>query len=257
MPGNEKDVVVYLFRNIGKICLPGLGLVKSLSIPGKGIIRNVDDCIKITSDNAVKKADILINDVGVSIKQKGASFLYNRLQRATLETFFYNLHYTNIDNKLRRIDQEISDFHNLLLNSRNRPWSTFFSEQEFKLLLYFLMMVGSANIGQSRFPAKFILEAPVASISQEEINFLTYDEYFQKYKFDISIAIRRSWVGQNSKSENKRSLGLIKKKENTPWVFSTIAGTPRTGWMEFTPVSQRRTVYYLMIEKTTEHKVKL
>lgn len=254
MPGNENNVVVFLFQNIYRASLPGLGLIRSVSIPGVGNIRDIKDCLKLTPDNSAKKADILINDVGVSIKQKGGSFLYNRLQRAGLRNVFSLLHYINIEQKLIVIDKEVADFHNSQLDRRDRLWSTFFLESEFKDLLHYLMMVGSGTTGPSRFPAQFILEAPKSGISFNDLNFYTFDEYFEKYKSDIFVSIRRGWVGQKSESEHTRALGLIKKKENFPWVFSTVTGTPRSGWRESVPVTEWKTVYYLMIEKKSPSK---
>ena len=195
MPGNELDVIIFLYENIGKIVLTHIGVVQTLSLPGKGHIYNIADCHKGTSDDSRKKADISINDIGVSIKQEGGCNLYNRLQRANLKDIFTHLGYDDVEEKLSIIDKEVVNFHNQQLEKRNRPWQTFFSETEFKDLLHFLMMIGSGNMKVSSYPAELILEAPKNIISNESINVYTFDEYFEKYKNNISIAIRRGWIG--------------------------------------------------------------
>jgi hypothetical protein len=135
------------------------------------------------------------------------------------------------------------------LEKRNRPWQDFFNENDFKALVKFLMVEGSPNIGFSSHAAEFILEAPAHSISESNINIFTFDEYFEEYKNSLKIAIRRQWIGQSSDSEHKRASGLIKKTENVPWIFNEAVGTPRDGWREGFPAKERKTVYFLMIEK--------
>ena len=81
------------------------------------------------------------------------------------------------------------------------------------------------------------------------IRVYTFEEYFEKYKEDLKVGIRRQWVGQSSDSEHGRALGLSQKLENAAWVFNDIVGTPRTGWRTNFPYDRRKTVYFLMIEK--------
>jgi hypothetical protein len=159
------------------------------------------------------------------------------------------LNFSDPEGLLFKIDSEVNGFHNGNVEGRNRPWNSFFSETEFKSLLHFLMMEGSPNKGFSNDPAKLILEGPRTIISPQSISVYTFEEYFDKYKEKFVIAIRRQWVGQKSKSENSRAKGLAKKTENAPWIFDSVVGQPTTGWDEVTPVSERRTVYFLMIEK--------
>ena len=111
------------------------------------------------------------------------------------------------------------------------------------------MVQGSPNVGFSSHPAEFVLEAPASNPSQTNINVFTFYEYFEEYKDKIKIAIRRQWVGQDSRSEHGRAVGLAEKKENAPWVFNEAVGTPRSGWKRSIPASERKTVYFLMLEK--------
>ena len=126
-----------------------------------------------------------------------------------------------------------------------------FSEDEFQLLLNHLMMEvgrGLKTLDATLRP-QFILEAPKENINANNISFYSFDEYFHKYKKYLKIAIRRSWIGQASKHEHGRAFGLNKIPSNKPWVFESISGEPDTGWNPNIPVSERRTVYYIMFEK--------
>lgn len=253
LPGNELDVCRFLLSNIGQITLDHIGVVETIGAPsiGPGVIEinGIEEINQIRPDDSRKKADIYINGKGVSIKQIGSSFSYNRLQRANLIDIYSYLNFNNIDQKLDQIDNEVKRFHDGLLDRRNRRWQEFFSERDFSSLLEFLMMKGSGNYWLSEHPAEFILEAPAYNISLNGISFYTFEEYFEKYKDNFKIAIRRGWIGQASNSEHKRAVGLANKQGNRPWVFDSVSGTPRSGWRnDFTP-EQRRTVYYLMIEK--------
>jgi len=119
-----------------------------------------------------------------------------------------------------------------------------------KLLLKFLMMDGSINLKESDFPASYILTMPKLDLRSDNVHCYTFDEYFKCYKDKIFVSIRRQWVGQSSKSEHKRALGLSKKVGNTPWVFNDVVGSPRTGWRNESevPKSDRKTVYIIFIE---------
>lgn len=255
MPGNEKDIARYLVLNKGRISIGQLGIVNSVGAPSLGEsgcteidnASDVDGCL--STEDSRKKADIYINNRGVSLKQAGSSFLYNRLQRANILEVFTLLGFSNPESMLQRLDKEVSDFHKGNLKRRNRPWQDFFNEEDFKALVKFLMVQGSPNVGFSSHPAEFVLEAPASNPSEANINVFTFDEYFEEYKNKIKIAIRRQWVGQDSKSEHGRAVGLAEKKGNTPWVFNEIVGTPRSGWIRGFPASERKTVYFLMLEK--------
>lgn len=254
MPGNELEIGRFLLNNIGKIALPHFGQLASIgapnpSRPGFTPITTPAKINLLSSEDSRKKADIYINNCGVSLKQTGSTFSYNRLQRANLQDVYLILGFDSIEQRLLSIDKEVERFHRGLLNRRNRPWEDFFKEDDFKSLLEFLMMKGSPNVGLSHHPAEFILEAPPLNISANSISLYTFDEYFNKYKQDFKIAIRRQWVGQASNSEHGRALGLVRKLGNAPWVYKDIAGEPRTGWRSNFSKEARRTVYFLMIEK--------
>jgi len=254
MPGNELVICEFLLGNIKKVKLKHTGEIKTIGAPssnqsGFTTITRFEEIDMISSEDAKKKADIYINSKGVSLKQTGSSFSYNRLQRANLYKLYSLLGFSDIDKKLLQIDTEVKKFHEGLLDKRNRPWQDFFSEDGFKTLLEFLMMKGSPGKGLSSNPASLILEAPANNISVDNISVYTFDEYFEKYMPKFKIAIRRQWVGQSSKSEHGRASGLVKKPGNAPWVFDNVIGEPSTGWRSDFPSEERKTVYFLMIEK--------
>jgi hypothetical protein len=261
MPGNEIEITKYLVRNKGMFSLHHLNTVISVGAPSPEPahyieLNNLSDIERnLAPEEAGKKADIYINGHGVSLKQSGANFSYNRLQRANLIDVFNSLNLSNSNSILKRLDQEVEMFHTGQLDRRNRPWNSFFEESEFKKLIKFLMMEGSPNEGVSSHPAKFILEAPSINISADNINIYTFDEYFDKYKENFKIAIRRQWIGQASNSEHTRAVGLAKKPDNAPWVFNNVVGEPNMHrvtnrrWRADTPKGKRKTVYFLMLEK--------
>ena len=249
MPGNELLICDFLLNNVGRVDLRHLGVINSLGSPnGKGIIA-IKSSRDVSPEDSSKKADIYINGLGVSLKQMGGGFSFNRLQRASLSNVYSFLGFSGISAKLHQIDAEVRDFHNGLLERRNRPWEDFFSESDFKIFLEFLMMRGSPSAKVSHHPASLILEAPSSNISEDNISVHTFEEYFESYKRTFKIAIRRQWIGQSSNSEHTRAVGIAKKTGNAQWVFNNIVGAPRSGWRSTVAPQERKTVYFLMIEK--------
>lgn len=250
MPGNEATVVDYLINNIGSLRLNHLGLINQIQNPGaNGQLIDITSTDLLRTEDAGKKADIFINGKGVSIKQSGSSFLYNRLQRAEMLKIFTSLGFSNPANTLSKMDGLIQKFQNGEFESRDRHWSEGFNEPDFMSLLEFLMMKGSPNLGISAHPADFVLTAPKTNITPNKMSCDTFNEYFTKYKDVIYLSLRRQWVGQSSNSEHTRATGLANKPDNGPWVFKEIVGSPRTGWRseaEF-PLKDRRTVYMIFL----------
>ena len=134
MPGNEKEVAKFLVLRKGKIALKYLGVVNLIEVPvrsGKGSIeindaKDVEHCL--STQDSRKKADIYINHRGISIKQCGASFLYNRLQRAEVIKIFTHLRFKNAEFILLSLDREVKSFHlgnltgdNLVAERRDEP----------------------------------------------------------------------------------------------------------------------------------------
>lgn len=260
MAGNELKVCEFIFDNLSSLNLKHLGKIYEIATPIKGasdlkIIQSDKDLSEVSTESSSKKADIFLNRSGVSIKQTGGSFSFNRIQRANIINLYQQLKFTDIQNKLSLLDEGIKQFHQGLLTTRNVPWSNFLSEQEFKNLLEFLMMKGSPNLGLSEYPAQYILEAPKNNIDKNNVNLYSFNEYFDLYKNKLSIAIRRQWIGQESESEHKRALSLSKKANNLPWVFDEVVGEPKNHktigkrWRDDFPINERKTVYFLMIEK--------
>lgn len=250
MAGNEKLVVNFLIEKINQIKINHLDLVTKIQNPiQNGQLTDITSSQSISTANATKKADLFINGFGVSIKQSGSSFLYNRLQRAELLKVFKNLHLSDPQKSLKKMDELINNFHDGNFDCRDRHWSEGFTERDFLLLLEFLMMQGSPNKGKSKFPAQFILTAPSKNLSEDNISCLTFDEYFKKYKENIYLSLRRQWIGQKSKTEHQRALSISKKPENSSWVFNSIQGEP-DAWrtQEEFPIEKRRTVYMISIQ---------
>lgn len=256
MAGNENETLSFLVKNLNKITLKHLGLISKIQTPTKsGLfdLNTLKDVAENKTEDADKKADVLINDYGVSMKQAGGSFAFNRLQRTNLLDVFKMLNFNNPENVLSKLDSEVNKFHDGLLNSRSRPWSECFSEEEFYQLTKFLMTVGSPNKGKSAYPADFIMVSPKYNITENNIEVFTFDEYFSAFKNSLTVSIRRQWYGQISESEHNRAKALMNKPGNQKWVYKNFTGqpNPRNGevWRKGIPESERREVYFIMIEK--------
>ena len=250
MAGNEQLVVDYLIKNKNSLTLNHLGSINRIQNPGaNGQLIDITSTDLLRTEDAGKKADIFINGKGISIKQTGSSFLYNRLQRAEMLKVFTSLGFSNPSHNLSKMDGLIQKFQNGEFESRDRHWSEGFNEADFASLLEFLMMKGSPNLGVSAHPADFVLTAPKTNITPNKISCDTFNEYFTKYKEVIYLSLRRQWVGQSSNSEHTRATGLSNKPDNGPWVFKEIVGSPRTGWRSETefPLQNRRTVYMIFL----------
>jgi hypothetical protein len=249
MAGNEALVVDYLLKSQNSISINHLGVINRIQNPGaNGQLFDIASTKLLRTEDSGKKADIYLNGKGVSIKQSGASNLYNRFQRSEMIELFTLLKFKDPNKILSKIDGLINKFHNGELPSRDRPWIEGFDPVEFKVLLEFLMMKGSPNYGISNHPAEYILTAPKTNITAKKIYCDTFEEYFTKNKDFIYLSLRRQWIGQASKTEHARALGLTHKPNNMPWVFNTISGKPR-GWKseEEIPINDRRTVYMTFI----------
>jgi hypothetical protein len=232
-----------------------LGLIEAIAVPstnsrGAYRINSIADIGMLHSDDSGKKADIYLNGVGVSVKQAGSIFGFNRLQRALAPALFKLIGFDHIDEMLAKLDEGVRCFHVGGYETRSRPWSEFFVEDDFKTILEYLMMKGSPKLGLSQHPAELILEAGLLAVEPEQwqMDVYTFDEYYKKNRDNFTIAIRRSWYGQASDSEHNRAKSLINNPDNAPWVFNGASGTPTSGWRSDIPASERKTVYYLMFE---------
>lgn len=248
MAGNEKSIAVFLLENKSNLSLDHLGKIKTLHTPTNEnpielrTVQDVEDFLR--PDSAQKKADVLINRQGISLKQTGGSKAFNKFQRKWAKSFFEILKFNNVSKKISNLDKAVSEFHHGDC-LRSYPWNKIFSTEEYKKLLHHLMMLGN-QYEMSPHPAELLITAPKKNISFQNIHCYTFDEYFEKYKDLSFLAIRRTWTNQNSSSESRRAKGIAKIKENEPWVFNEIVGSPASG---FNPNEKdKRTVYYLDIE---------
>lgn len=249
MPGNESAVIKFLLENLGNCDLPHIGKLTHIGNPGSnGGIETVFDASQVHSDNANKKADIYLNNRGISIKQSGANFSFNRIQRKFLPKFFETINLSRPALYTFKLDNLVHEFHNGNLQSRNQPWDLVFNQSDFFRLLRYLMLTGSPK-GVSPHPAELILSAPAILSSVEQMALQTFEEYFESNRDHISLSIRRQWVGQSSDSEHKRATGIATDMGNNPWVFHKVVGEPNSGWRQDWPVEDRKTVYFLMLEE--------
>jgi hypothetical protein len=251
MPGNEIEVIKYFISNMNRITLPHLGLIQSVGYYKNRCfveIHDIKDISSVSSNNSYKKADIYLNRKGVSIKQSGSVFDFNRLQRAELPALLSLLDISNISGIIQKLDDEIDQFNQGLISPRDRDWREIFSEVDFKKILKYLMMEGSPNVGISDDPAEFILEAPT-DIRMNTIKVYSFVEYFEYNKDHFKISLRRQWIGQSSRSEHGRAVSLARKEENRRWMYDHWTGGPRS-WKTDFPEDKRKVIYFLMFSKT-------
>ncbi len=109
MPGNELEVCKFLLANLGQLNLKHLGMINQIAAPIKKsadlkIIVSEKDLAEVSTQDSGKKADIYLNQNGVSIKQTGGSFSFNRIQRANIYNLYKQLNLADIENKLDLLD---------------------------------------------------------------------------------------------------------------------------------------------------------
>lgn len=248
MPGNEISIVKFLIEYKNHIFLKYLGKISKIHTPTKdGLIElqtvnDVDNYQK--ADSSQKKADIYINNIGISLKQRGGSKAFNKFQRKWAFNFFNYLDFDDIEIKISNLDKAVNDFHNGLLQSRNYPWKKIFTEDEFKKLLRHLMMKGNQH-ADSEHPAEYIITADKIP-DLDSLKLYSFDDYFIKNKNSSSIAIRRVWTNMASKSESGRAKSISRDPGNKNWVFDNIVGNPSSGFNKSEAI--KKTVYYLDIE---------
>ena len=248
MPGNEINLVKFLVQNKNHIKLKHLNGIEIIQTPTKTGLMNLetehDVDLHQKEDSRSKKADIYINGQGISLKQTGGSKAYNKFRRELAEDFFNFLGFDGIQHKIDLLDKAIKQFHDGQLKSRNYPWENIFSNSEYKKLLSHLMMIGNQN-SFSDHQAKLIITSDKIP-SHESLKVYTFEEYFESHKKFSSLAIRRIWTNQASKSESNRAKRIAAKPQNSKWVFNNIVGEPRNGFNQSEKI--KKTVYYLDIE---------
>ena len=253
MPGNEEQLLKFFAETIEQnlsIDLPVIGKLNSVSVPTKdGLhrINSVSELESFSSNDRYKKADIYLNNIGVSVKEHSAP-LYNKIQRKHLANLLdqllgsspRNLEIINkLDDAVRKVNEG---------SNRDIKWNTIFSQDEFYQILNFLMMRGYADLKESLHPAELILVAPkITEMSNvNEVTLLSFSEFFDNYKENIVIAARRIWLGSKSNIENKRAKSMLKSIDNQSWVYEKISGAPRS-WDPQFPIHDRKEIFYLNI----------
>ena len=262
MSRNRRNVVKYLVRNQPK--LNHLGTVTKLSVPNKDdiiVINSEADVDKfVRTKSPIKNADIYINNVGVVVKQIGHSLPYNKLERANIVDIFGLDEFKKPEEILIRLDELVDKFHKKIIVGRARDWRECFDVDEYRYLLEFLMMKGNQYHGLSSHQADFILEVPSYLTSDEQLRMFTFDEYFDEHIDAQKVSVRRAWYGQASKIEHDRANTFMGKAGNIKWVYDEVSGEPnynsrtRTRWQDKVAERDRKTVYYLMMEKCTQVK---
>ena len=81
--------------------------------------QKLNDLAFVSTQDSRKKADIYLNGHGISIKQIGGSFSFNRIQRANIANLYEQLEFTDIETKLALIDRDVYKFHQNLLTTRD------------------------------------------------------------------------------------------------------------------------------------------
>ena len=251
MAGNEKKILSFFLKekNQGR-SLKYLGKIHSIKIPYKKelIELNANNIEKFHSDDSRKKADVLINEKGCSLKQKGKSFLFNRLYKRDIEVFFNKFfNPKKSKNIINKIDNKIKECHSGKIK-QNFNFLDVMTEIEFKKILYYLMTEGSPNFGKSNAAAEFIIEGEKNIKTSQDISIFKFDEYFEKKKDKITFRIYRQFYGNKSKTEHRRAKKILSDDRNKAWCFDNIVGSPKA-WRTEINEKDRKTVYMLSLEK--------
>ena len=142
MPGNEIETIKYILKYSGTLTLQHIGSIKEIGAPSSipkqyTLVTSAKDIDKfVSSNNSMKKADAYINGRGVSIKQKGSTFDFSRLQRSEIKGLCEKLGFENPQDILDRFDDAVIRYHNGLSKKRDVSWGDIFiHEEEFKRLL--------------------------------------------------------------------------------------------------------------------------
>jgi len=253
MPGNESELIKFIFNKKNNLSFNHIGKINSIKIPrGKELIEvtSEEEIEGFSSSDSSKKADVYLNDIGVSVKQEGGK-LFNKLYRKDL--MFLN-YFTNDDSItmsiIKNLEKKLKYIHNKNLK-RDVYWKDIIEEKYFRKLLEYLMMKGKPY-KLNNYPAKYIL-INKDFIAESGISVFNFNEYFKKYTNKIYFSYRRCWVGTTS-SEHKRAMNICFDHKNSDnWCFKTITGEPRNRndekpkWRKDIPINERRTAYYLDI----------
>jgi len=259
MPGNEKQTIEFILNNKEDLNLKHIGEIKTIKIPykDKKIEATSENLKDFYSDDSSKKADIYLNDKGISLKQEGGNFAFNRLQRKHLPNFFKKiLKFQDAKKIIDKIDNKIKTFHhqnNDEEDNRNFSPLDVMTKKQFNTVLKYLMLKGSPE-KKSKFPAEYILTSKKKISSTDDLRIFNFEEYLNEKSLTHNFARRRSWIGQLSDTEHNRAKSLFHEEGNKEWCFNDVSGLPKVNketkkrWRDETPETDRKTVYYLMIE---------
>jgi hypothetical protein len=219
--------LLYDLKNKKRVSIKGIGVIRKVEIPlkGKNVLlyekehyddgrdyfrtRGLDDLIRVADQSS--KADIILNDLGVSIKSfvgKDPS-LASRINR---KNFIGLLERANVDNKEAFL--EAVDEHHDLCVSNDAPCTVGFDSQPYdslsqedKIRFVSYLAFSGTSTKESRNPAHFVIE-----ISKSGNTFKSYTkEEFLKNIIDRVYL----WIERNTNSSDpikKWSLNIRIKK---------------------------------------------
>jgi hypothetical protein len=227
--GNEDQLISWLEEHKGKIILPHLGVLKKIEKIGK-------------ANSNLKKADVKLNDIAISLKDVQASFLYNKASRSDLLKILQ-------PSDINWFDQQIQDIH-YNKQRRNVRWQDGLKPERFKSLLRMLVMDMNLKSGISKYPADLLLTHPKITDHVIDICVYTFDEFFDMFAENwITFAFKRHWLGQGDKSESGRAKRIIEDPLCSPWVLDGLSGDGPKNWSHNAPpMEERKTCFTCSIE---------
>jgi hypothetical protein len=218
--GNEDQLITWLEEKQGKVILPHVGVLTKIERIGK------------VNDNR-KKADVKLNDIGVSLKNVESSFLYNRAHRSHLLQYLQ-------PSDIKCLDQQIQYIHNNN-TKRNIKWQTVLTHDRFKALLQILMMQMNPRQGISQYPATLILTHPTETQHMVDISVYGFEEFFNIFAENwITFAFRRCFYGQKNQSESGRAKRIMNDPDCFPWVLDGVSGKGPQEWSPDAPPPEKR-----------------
>lgn len=226
--GNEFEFFTFFVSLIGKK-FPYIGKIKKVSLPGTDIVIT-DPNQEIPFDRStfpnaptIYKADIVVNNKGVSLKQRGGSNVLNWITSNQSKRIFPNSH--------KIISDYARDVALLKAPVQVTPDSLGIKESDWERIINWSAFDGtidgkSENIYKpSPVPADIVVMGPKSGISLNNISVYNKEDYFENNKDNLIFLFRRILVGQQSSKHPGKEASNSKtgrRSTNKEWQYEDL-----------------------------------
>ena len=226
--GNEFEFFTFFVSLIGQK-FPYIGKIKKVSLPGTDIVIT-DPNQEIPFDRntfpnapTIYKADIVVNNKGVSLKQRGGSNVLNWITSSQSKRIFPGSH--------KIISDYARDVALLKAPVQVTPASLSIKESDWERIINWAAFDGtidskSENIYKpSPVPADVVVMGPKSGISLNNISVYNKDDYFENNKDNLIFLFRRILVGQQSSKHPGKEASNSKtgrRDTNREWQYEDL-----------------------------------